>query len=601
MADTAETVTIRAELLNEAGPGIEHLQQQMRALGATVDRQSKESAVGVMELGARLDDLHVKGTKAASGGMTATSKAMKEANEQGAKLRETFSGIGESIRYRVQYPMQQLSYMIEGATAGIVTFGLTTQSSMQQATMALSSFTGSGSVGASVFAQLHDLQGPVPLSGLTTAFEGLSQAGMASGQIMPMLTALTNLSAVSLNPTNSFTTMASAIAQIQATGLINPSDVQAFSAAGVDIYGMLAKEMGTTPQELRTRFLRAGTPIATPGGFFSDLSSSQNATGGLSAYRKTWAGQFDEMKKSAGQLLGVFETPLGNALAGASTKLTAWSTATKGRFEQSGGLLGSEWSSGDMKGFGTTLAGIFGDPKLANDITMFVGDIRSVGQIISRDLIPAAHDVLTVATPAIHGLSDVLGFLADHTTTTETMLGLFAGFEVLSKVATWANAATGAIRALTAAMEEQGAAKGLSAFGGGALAGEGGIGGKLGALAGVVAGGGLAYQGTQGRPSIGSNLETVGGAALAGAAVGSVVPVIGTGIGALIGAGAGAGIDIFRDLRANRSSASTTVHIQPGAIQINGAQQPTAVANATVGAINDQIAAYNDQQTRRGG
>ncbi len=639
-----DTVTIRAEMISDIPEQAARSREAMKSMGDGI-RQSHGHAQGATRaLGEEMDRTAKKADVLSGGAMKHTTRAMRDMHEQGSRLREGLKGVGDTITERVRYPMQQLAYTMEAGTAAMVTFGLTTASSIQTATLALSAFTGSSALGGAAFQALHGLEGPVPLSGLTAGFEQLTQAGMRSAQIMPTLTALSNISAVSLNPTANFAGMSGALANIMGTGgLINPSDVNAFSSAGVDIYGMLARETGSTPAELRTRFLRAGTPMMMPGNFLSDLSSSQNATTGLAAYRNTWSGQMGQAKKAVGDLLATFETPLGNALTGASTKLGAWATETQQRFKTLGGSIGKDWQSNNMGALGTTLAQIFGDPKLAGDITIVTSTLHGFGQIMSQSVIPMAKDVLGIATPALKGFSDVLDWMGQHRAETEMLIGTLGGFIILSKIAQWTDRATTAWKAYSLAIESGGmmnallgmnrgllglkmAEEGLAgtsavtgaatAAGGEAAAlGRGGTSGKLlgaaGALGAVAMGAPYLLHGLQGHGGA-SYAETFGTSTALGASIGSVVPGVGTAIGALGGAAIGGGLDLGKILSNSHffglfggshhtSHGGTTVHIQPGAIVIPGAGNPQKVANAIPGAINAQIQQFQQMQNRRNG
>ncbi|MDE3205139.1 MAG: hypothetical protein KGQ66_13090 [Acidobacteriota bacterium] len=635
MADS-DTLTIRVEMLSDVPVKAAEDAAAIKALTEATKTGTAQAGTAVGQLGAHLDATHQR-TEQVAAGSKRLKKAYDELYESGKKLREGISSVGESITERLQYPMQQLSWTMEAAGAGMVTFGLLTASSLQQGALALSNLTGSATVGAAALARLRQMQGPVGLSQLEGGYSSLFQSGMSNDSTLSTLKGLSGLAAVSGNPNASFQAMSSAIASMQSTGLLTTSDVQAFSGANVNIWGMLAKETGQSPQELRTRFLRAGTPMATPSSFMSDLMSSPGATGGKGAYDQTWAGQVDSMKKSVGDMLAVFETPLGNALAGASAKIDGWAKGTESRFKQLGGGIGQEWSSGNMAGLSATLAGIVGDPKLAGDINIMVTALHGLDNIVTHEVIPMGEDLMAVATPALKGFADVLDFMGQHRTATEALIGTFGGLIVLARVARWTQDATGAIKAFSAVMEAQGALSALAAWSrglsglaqaqeavaataaaetgaetaagaGGAL---GGLGGKLGALGAIGGGGYLAYHGATAKHfGMSDYLDTVGGATAAGAMAGSFIPGIGTAVGAIGGATVGAGISVVRSgivgsavrgLEGLFGGGGGHTSIKTINVTVPGAGDPTKVANAVPKAINAQINAQKQMTARRGG
>lgn len=618
-----DTVVIRAEMLSDIPEKAAESAAAVKGLGEEIKTATGAASTSSAQLGKHLDTVNERTERVANGGAKKLKKAYDDLYESGGRLRESVSSLGESIKYHMQYPMQQLTYIAEGAAVGMVAFGLTTASSLQQANLALSSFTGNATIASTAVTQLRQLQSAVPIGGLTSAYETLSQGGVGQSQLLPMIRALSGISAVSLNPANSMQSMSAAVAAMSSTGLLTTSDVNSFSGAGVDVWGMLARETGQTPAELRMRFLRAGTPMAVPGSFMGDLTSSSQATGGTSAYEKTWAGQMGQMKKTVGDMLGVFETPLGNALAGASSKIDTWATGTEARFKQLGGSIGQEWSSGNMGGLGHTLANIVGDPKLAGGVTTMATALHGFSQIVTQSVIPTAHELLTIANPALHGLADVLGFLGEHKGITDAMLVTFGGFIVLSKVAQWTSNAVTMFRGFNTLLESKGAIAAISAYSrgleglasaqeavaatagaetaaesGGMLGGRlGGAGGMLGKLGLIGGGAGLTTMGMTSKLGWGSALETVGGDAAIGAGIGSFLPGPGTLIGGLLGGGIGAATDLFR---LGRSQTSHSTSIRTVNITVPGAGNPNKVANAIPKALNDQIASYQAQAARRG-
>ncbi|MCU4184029.1 phage tail tape measure protein [Acidiferrimicrobium sp. IK] len=111
-----------------------------------------------------------------------------------------------------------------------------------------------------------------------------------------------------------------------------------------------------------------------------------------------------------------------------------------------------------------------------------------------------------------------------------------------TEIAGMATTAEGEAAGMAATVEADSAAAMSSEAG---MGGMGGGMGMLGAAGGALGGGMMAYQGYQGKGAM-SDVSLIGGSALAGAAIGSVIPGLGTLAGAGIGAGIGGGIDLYK-------------------------------------------------------
>jgi hypothetical protein len=176
MAD-GDTVTIRAELIDDVTPGAHRIRESVRGLGEDVKASSGGAAGGVSALGKAIDDSSVK-AKVMTGAHSEASKAMKAFTDRAGEMKKSVGEAGDSITEKLRYPLQQLTYVLEGATAGMVAFGLATGSSMQQSALQLSAFTGSAAVGASTATKLRALSGPSSMTGLQGAYEQLLTSGM---------------------------------------------------------------------------------------------------------------------------------------------------------------------------------------------------------------------------------------------------------------------------------------------------------------------------------------------------------------------------------------------------------------------------------------
>jgi hypothetical protein len=143
---------------------------------------------------------------------------------------------------------------------------------------------------------------------------------------------------------------------------------------------------------------------------------------------------------------------------------------------------------------------------------------------------------------------------------------------------------------------------------GGSGLGAGGLGKAIGVGAGLIGGGALVAQGVHGKQSTTGDLETIGGTTVIGGTIGSVVPGVGTLIGAGVGAAAGAGIVAARRFSGQSHSAAAPIEggpvtpgfhsqttLAPGAVIVNN---PTSNVDVAV-AVQQGIDAHERSKARR--
>ena len=208
--DTVDTVTIRAELVNELSAGVAAAKTELAGLAATVKK---------------LDDA---GASAASKGLAQVGKNMDEVTRMGRTfgqgIDDLVSKIGSGLYTAAQRGAEGLALL----TAGAVTWGLKTAASFQQSDLAVTTFLGNAAQGATVFNQLKALIGPVSIGDLTEGFQSLATSGAGQQTIIPMLKAIADISAVQVNPSSAFQGISQSINRIQETGLIEARSLLAF-------------------------------------------------------------------------------------------------------------------------------------------------------------------------------------------------------------------------------------------------------------------------------------------------------------------------------------------------------------------------------------
>ena len=616
----SDEITIRATLLDETAAGAASAKEHVKSIGET----AKASGTTVDAVGTKLDkvtDTHTKMTEATK----ASTKAMKDLTEQGNKLREGFGSIGETITDKLRYPLQQMTYSLEAAGVGMVAFGLLTESSFQKASLSLNALYGA-TQGLAISKALYGLSGPVDLGTLVAGQNTLTNAGgLSNPAALALQKGLTNISAVSPQGAAGYPALAAAAASLAIPGPKTLANIQPFLDAGLPIYQMLAKDNGGTPADLR-RILNLGGPFNVPSNLLSQIAGADPT--GRANYQKTLPGTLDELKKAAGAALAGFESPLTSLLSGEGPKLSRWLDDTTGRFTLLKGALGTDLGSDNFSKFGTDLGRVFGDPSLAGAITGVATTVHGFSLVLKNDVIPMGRDLLSVAVPALQGFGNVVTFLGDHRSTFEAITLAVGGFVVFGKVAGGIQAAAEGLTAFSTVLESRGLLSAMAAYGRGTL----GLTAK--AVAGEEATGAVGAEG--------AGLLGASGAGAFGTAFGlAVAPALELALfgywtanskpGQIVGAAPGQQKDFQHRLssgqslnlafggsiqdainkkyanvmgpyqRTNSQTSATTVHVHSGAIQINGAGNPEAVANFIPGSLGDLIDKHNARTAQRGG
>lgn len=461
-----------------------------------------------------------------------------------------------------------------GLGLGVVTaaaggFGLVTEASFERSRAAFSTLLDDVSAGQSLFDELRafNLETPFGLGDITGATQSLLQFDVAGNDVMTTLRSLSDVAALTTNPSENLQRMAIAVGQINQAGVMRAEDLNQLVQAGFPAYKVLTEITGQTTAELRkqmesgldlpaTDFIdaintRAGVlgryangakeQAQTLSGVWSNFTdtlkvdlaeSTQPLAEGLKA-------ELPEITKDLHGLLTEVAPPLttlavdvlggvSRALTAAAPLLTAITSGLRDFGEAAGpGLVGLGPVIGQLT---MAVTGLFQDltphaPELVGLMVDLVGILPEMVDIMA-DLVP-------VAVALVDGLSGLLELDGAQQVAGGLLITLLA-YRALSGVVTTVLSLAGAFRSLAAAEVAADIAGGNVGPGATAAAGRGA---RLARGAGGAALFGLSL--TQ-EPSVLGDLSTVGGGALAGSAFG--LP------GALVGGAIGLGTVVGRRL-----------------------------------------------------
>lgn len=488
MAD--ETVTIRAELLDDVSAEAEKMRSQMKALSDSLGQGFADNAAAVDRLNTHLDTLgQMSGTRAKQP-VDKLTESMKSLHEAGSKVNESIVGVGDTIKEKLTYPVQQLTWALEGAAAGMITLGATTAISLQSARQQLGMFGAGGSFGA-----LYGMSGAVSMPTLQQGMLTGNLAGLSNGTSLGLLRAAFSAGeGLYGGKANQYVSSAmQAFGNVRThMGLTSASDIAAIAALDPGIYGQLGSRQGMSADAERRLFALGGANVINPNMLYSLFERSSQARTGSSSYDATTAGQLESLRKNFSLMLSDLESPLVGFLGHAATGISSWASGVSRRYGQQSGTLGRDWSSGNISGFSGSLAGVLGDPHLSGDIQDLIKFGQDLDRIFTGGVVPAFKTFGEVAMP-------LFTFLADHPDILNGLVLGFTGLTVMDKLTGPLSTINDLLRTFTVVAGEGGAATaagtlGRSLLGLGSDEAAGSVAGPAGvaAVAGYYAGGWIA-------------------------------------------------------------------------------------------------------------
>jgi tape measure domain-containing protein len=544
----ADELTIRAHLINEvSGP-------------------AREARADIRELTAE--------TKVANAvEATATSSHRKHADSVQA-LHQRILGLSSSLGGQLATGLKLATVGIAGLGGAAALFGLKAASSFQSTRVAFDTMLGSVEAGGALFKQLQqiNLKSPFELSQLTQATQVLLRYGVAADQVVGVTQGIANAAALSgPRMVENLDKISLALGQVQAKGKLQGEEARQLAEAGINAYGVYERQLGLTRDQVE----KLGEAGKLSGNILLDAVAKgdlgiQGLDTAAAKLAGTLQGQFSNLK----DLLNV-------GLADAAQPLAAQLGTLIGSPDQPGSLVSGLQAL--ITNVGPPLFTLVGDladlltsalPTLGPILTAIVGGVgellaagrpalqalapvsdklaASLGGLVTA-LVPVMPDLVRAFVALVAVLPTFVDLLADLVPLVAPILRLIDGFlelgpvnhalavllggllayRAVSGVVTVLQNMRGAILGVAGAEREEAAARGL-----------GGSAGAIGVAGGLVAGGALLLSGSKSAakhgPTLGSDLQTVGGTAVLGATIGSVVPGVGTAIGA--GAGAAGGL-----------------------------------------------------------
>lgn len=218
-----------------------------------------------------------------SGWAKASDNLMKFSDTLG-KIGNKVSEIGAELTNKITLPI-----------AGIATAGVTLNANLEKTTKSFENFLGSSEAAEKAVNQIRqDVKGTVfDSSSLLKANQMLISTGKSADEARNTIMALANAVTATGGGNDELVRMASNLQQISNAGKATSMDIRQFAYAGIDVYGILADEMGKTTEEIKKMDIS-----------YEDLSKAlQKASkeggkyaGAITSFSETLTGQVSTLK-----------------------------------------------------------------------------------------------------------------------------------------------------------------------------------------------------------------------------------------------------------------------------------------------------------------
>jgi hypothetical protein len=204
------------------------------------------------------------------------SGKMAGAVKQAERMDSTMGGIGSKVKQLA------LGLGVAGLGREILNVGV----SFENINAGLKTLLGSAEAAQAVFAQVQKDAATTPfdVQALAAANQQLIGAGVNAGESRDAILALGNAISATGGTTDTFTRMASNLAQIKSLGKATAMDIRQFGFAGIPIYKLLEKSVKGYNKEMEVTYdvlINAFSEASKEGGmFFNGLQNGMETTGG---------------------------------------------------------------------------------------------------------------------------------------------------------------------------------------------------------------------------------------------------------------------------------------------------------------------------------
>lgn len=283
MPDDAITITTSLDGSDEVVSGAAKIVAALKSVSAAAKEASGAVASAAkggagggrqrLDIAGYLDSK--KATDAAKAEAAATKNltaAKKDLVKQAKLVNKELSDFSNTLQQKVVRIVKDSSLAVIGLTAAFAGLGLAGASALEQTALTLQGYGGGNLSQGAAYAQARGLRrfttGEQSFGAVSSAYQNLISSGANPQQAMGLLGGISQISAVSQDPSGNLQAMSSGLQRVLGMGQIDARSSRTLLNAGLPIYRMIAQHMGLTgpfaERAVRNLIENAGGVIATP-------------------------------------------------------------------------------------------------------------------------------------------------------------------------------------------------------------------------------------------------------------------------------------------------------------------------------------------------
>lgn len=335
--------------------------------------------------------------------------------------------------------------------AGLVSFGIKSAASLEQAQIGFETMLGSGKKASAFLSQLQKFAAATPfeLPGLIEASRTLLGVGVSAKQVIPTLTAFGDAAGALGIQQDAFQRIMIAVSQSISAGKIKLGDMNQLMNNGLPIWKLMSEAMHKPVPALQA-MISHGQLLSKDVLPALQKQMEKDYGGAMARQSQTLAGVWSTLKDTVAiglanaikPLVPMMENFLPKAATAASSAL-AWMSKTVvtmvGAFKT--GAVTSKGFMGAIENVGATIGNVVqilkGNPiaseaengftRVAEQLKGMLPKIESVTHAIAVDLVNAFKAVIPL-------VSSIVGWFTRHRDVTITLLGVMAALVAVTKV-----------------------------------------------------------------------------------------------------------------------------------------------------------------------
>lgn len=367
-----------------------------------VSESADKTANSSEKIGHKLKDVGDKAKKA----LESVAGAIKKVGEAAKAIDSAVSGVGDKI----VKGFGAAAAAVGGFAVGLAKAGVEYNAQMETYEMAFTTLLGSAEEARAAMAQIQAdaASTPFDVAGLTQANQLLVGAGVSAAEARDVIMALGDAVSATGGGNDELSRMAANLQQIKNVGQASAVDVKQFAMAGINIYQVLADQMGITLEEASSvkptyeQLSAALISAASEGGRYFGAMANQSLT---------FNGQISNLQDNWSALLGSVTGGLQTILQGDILPRII------GYVDQ----IQESFNSGGFEGLASTLGEIFADALntvlgyLPGFVTgVFDTLVSLVSSIDVGQLVAAFQEVVSTAFTAFDGIMELLAPMVEQ-------------------------------------------------------------------------------------------------------------------------------------------------------------------------------------------